>query len=330
MASIFRIPRSPFYFAAFRDAMGRRCQRTTKTGERPKALRIAMEFERASAAGREGLLTEAACRKVLSQLHEQTTGKPLAFYSVESWINEWLANCAGTAAPRTLERYAGTCRDFLAAIGERSKVALAALTVEDLRQYRDALKMQGRSPATCNQTLKILRAPLEEARRLGHVPVNPAHGVKALKDASAGKREAFTADQVAMLLDAAKGTDWQGCILFGALCGLRLKDAANVTWACLDMDASLLKMTTAKRGVGVTVPLHPALVKWLASRPRGVGKAPCCHRSRARAGAARAAFQWRSKKSWSAPGSSARSRGRGMERGARQARFPFTPRGTFS
>ena len=274
MASIFRIPRSPFYFAAFRDAMGRRCQRTTKTGERSKALRIAMEFERASAAGREGVLTEAACRKVLSQLHEQTTGKPLAFYSVESWINEWLANCAGTAAPRTLERYAGTCRDFLAAIGERSKVALAALTVEDLRQYRDALKMQGRSPATCNQSLKILRAPLEEARRLGHVPVNPAHGVKALKDSSAAKREAFTADQIAMLLDAAKGTDWQGCILFGALCGLRLKDAANVTWACLDMDAGLLKMTTAKRGVGVTVPLHPALVKWLASRPRGVGKAP--------------------------------------------------------
>jgi integrase len=274
MASVFRIPRSPFYFAAFRDAMGRRCQRTTKTRERAKALRIALEFERTAAQGRDGMLTEAACRKVISQLHEQTTGKPIAFYSVESWIKEWLANCAGTTAPRTLERYAGTCRDFLAALGERAKVSLAALTVEDLREYRDGLKKQGHSPATCNQSLKILRAPLEEARRLGHVPVNPALGIKALKDEGGAKREAFTAEQIAMLFAAAKDTDWQGCILFGAFCGLRLKDAANVTWSCLDLEAGLLKMKTAKRGVGVTVPLHPALLEWLAMRPRGIGKAP--------------------------------------------------------
>jgi integrase len=274
MASIFRIPRSPFYFAAFRDARGRRCQRTTKTSDRAKALRIALEFERTAAEGRAGVLTEVACRKVISQLHEQTTGRPIAFYTVESWITEWLANCAGTTAPRTLQRYAGTCRDFLAALGERAKVALTALTVADLREYRDALKEKGHSSATCNQSLKILRSPLEEARRLGHILVNPALGVKALKDETAAKREAFTAEQIAMLFTAAKGTDWQGCILFGAFCGLRLKDAANLTWSCLDLKAGLLKMKTAKRGVGVTVPLHPALLDWLAAQPRGIGKAP--------------------------------------------------------
>ena len=274
MASIFRIPRSPFWFAAFRDALGRRVQKTTKTKKRSKALEIAMGFERAAAAGRDGLLTEAACRKVLSELHEQTTGKPLAFYSVEKWINEWLANCAGTSAPRTMERYTGTCRDFLASLGERSKLPLGALTVEDLRQYRDELRGRGHSGTNCNQSLKILRAPLEEARRLGHIPVNPAHGVKSLKDTAAAKRDAFTAEQINALLSATKDTDWYGCILLGAFCGLRLKDAANITWDCIDLSECLMKAKTAKRGVGVTVPLHPALLEWLASRPLGIGKAP--------------------------------------------------------
>ena len=73
----------------------------------------------------------------------------------------------------------------------------------------------------------ILRAPLEEARRLGHIPVNPAQAVKPLRDTAARNREAFTTGQIGALLRSSEGTDWQGCILFGAFCGLRLKDAAN-------------------------------------------------------------------------------------------------------
>lgn len=274
MASIFKIPRSPYYFAAFRDARGRRRQRTTKTKNRASALRIAMEFERAAHLGRQGLLTEAACRKVLSELHEQTNGQLLSFHTVKSWLEEWLDNCAGTTAPRTLERYKGACSDFLDALGDRATVALPALSVESLRKYRDALRAKGHSATTCNQTLKILRAPLEEARRLGHIPINPAHAVKPLKDTASKSREAFTTKQITALMRATEGSDWQGCILFGAFCGLRLQDAANLTWDALDLDEGLLKLKTAKRGVAVTVPLHPVLLRWLNSRPQRAKKGP--------------------------------------------------------
>ena len=127
MASIFRKPGSPFFFAAFRDARGQRCQHTTKTNERSKALAMALAWERAGQDGKKGVLTEAASRKVLSQLFEQTSGTPLAFFTVEGWINEWLANRAGTASKGTLIRYAGTCRDFLAGIGDRANSVLVRL-----------------------------------------------------------------------------------------------------------------------------------------------------------------------------------------------------------
>ena len=233
-----------------------------------------MEFERAAQLGREGLLTEAACRKVLSELHEQTGGQPLSFHTVKSWFDAWLANCEGTAARRTIERYKGACSDFLGALGERATVALPALGVEDLRQYRDALLAKGHSASTCNQTLKILRAPLEEAHRLGHIPINPAKAVKPLKDTATKTREAFTTKQIGALVRATKGTDWQGCILLGAFCGLRLQDAANLNWDALDLDARLLNLKTAKRGVAVIVPLHPALLRWLKSRQRHAKKGP--------------------------------------------------------
>jgi integrase len=274
MASIFKKPGSPYLFAAFRDARGRRCQRSTKTNERSKALKLSLEWERVALAGRSGVLTEAACRKVLSELHEQTSGTPLTFYTVEGWINEWLANRTGTTAESTLIRYTGTCRDFLATIRDRAKLPLGILTATDLRQYRDGLRAAGHSTATCNQLLKILSTPLEQARRLGLIPVNPAQGVAPLKETNAGKRDAFTIEQIRVLLEATEGTDWYGCILLGAFCGLRLMDAANLTWASVDLDAALLSTRTAKSDVGVTVPLHPALLAWLRSRTRGIGKAP--------------------------------------------------------
>ena len=235
---------------------------------------MALEWERAAEAGRNSVLTESASRKVLSDLHEQTFGKPLTFYTVEGWLNEWLSNRTGTAAPRTLERYSATCRDFLKFLQDRAKLTLGALSSTDLRQYRDSLRSSGHSPTTCNQVLKILSSPLEHARRLGLIAVNPAHGVTSLKDSARASREAFTVDQIRALLKITKGTDWEGCIMLGSFCGLRLRDAANLTWDCINIEEEMLTVETGKTGVTVSIPLHPELLAWLKKRTRGIGKAP--------------------------------------------------------
>ena len=90
MASIFKKPRSPFWFAAYRDAQGQRRQKTTKSKDRGKAIDMARTFERLAASGRNRTLTEAIARSVVSQLVEQTTGEALHFHSCRAWLDEWV------------------------------------------------------------------------------------------------------------------------------------------------------------------------------------------------------------------------------------------------
>src|SRR4051794_20675532 len=98
MASIFQKPGSPYWFAAYRDSLGQRRQKSTKTKNRKQALEMALTFERAGEKGRNKTLTEAVARKVVSELVEQATGRPVHFYTCREWLDEWLAGKVGTAS----------------------------------------------------------------------------------------------------------------------------------------------------------------------------------------------------------------------------------------
>jgi hypothetical protein len=108
MASIFKKPRSPFYFAAYRDASGQRRQKTTKTKDRGKAIDFARTLERVAAHGRNRVLTESAARQAVAQLLEQSTGESLQFHTAGAWLDEWLAGKKGVTTERTRLKYVQT------------------------------------------------------------------------------------------------------------------------------------------------------------------------------------------------------------------------------
>jgi integrase len=274
MASIFKKPRSPFWFAAFRDSRGLRCQRTTKTCDRSKARTIALEWERAAESGRNGALTEAACRKVLGEILERATGETLHFKSCREWLVEWVAGKQGATAAITFGRYRQVIADFLEHLGNRAEQPLGAVSPRDVRSFRDALAKGGRSPVTCNQVVrKVLSAPFGAALRLGYITMNPCAAVESLRDENEGGRETFTAEQVRALLAAAEG-DWKGAILCGYFTGLRLRDVAELKWEAVDFNAGLLRVRARKTRTPLVVPLHPEFVSWLKAQPRGIAKAP--------------------------------------------------------
>src|SRR6266567_8879712 len=82
--------RSPYWYAAFTDATGRRLKKSTKTKDREEAKQIAAKWEELGKAGRAGRLIESQCRKVVSEIYEQATGKPLHFRTVRSWLEQWI------------------------------------------------------------------------------------------------------------------------------------------------------------------------------------------------------------------------------------------------
>lgn len=233
-----------------------------------------MEWEKAANAGRGNRLVESQVRRVFSEILEQATGTPLVCHSCREWLDEWVAGKNGATSERTLVKYQQVTKDFLEHLGDRAARPLNAISVTDVRSFRDALAKKGLSPTTANQvSRKVLSAPFEAARRLGYITVNPCQGVEALKDSADTERDVFTPEQVAALCKAAEG-DWLGAILGGYFTGLRLGDITELEWRAVDLDKGLLTVKTRKTGKTVIVPLAPELADWLRSQPRGIGKAP--------------------------------------------------------
>jgi integrase len=237
-------------------------------------MKTAIAWEEVSQAGREKRLTETQARKVVADLLERATGEALHFHTCADWFNEWLAGKRGVVAQKSLAKYEQVCADFLAHLGERAKLTLAAIGPKDVRSFRDALAAGGRVPSTVNQVIrKVLSVPFLAAHRLGYITTNPCAAVEALRDDSDASRETFSAEQVRLLVDAADG-DWKGAILAGFYTGLRLRDIAEMRWESLDFEAGILRIKTKKTGLVLMLPLHPELEEWLKSRRRGIGKAP--------------------------------------------------------
>src|SRR5579884_412624 len=101
MASVFQIPRSPYWFAAYTDAQGRRVQKTTKKTNRTEAMAICLDWAKLEESGRKGTLTEANARKVVAEIVERNTGQALQFHTCREWLNEWVAGKTGATAEKT-------------------------------------------------------------------------------------------------------------------------------------------------------------------------------------------------------------------------------------
>ena len=273
MASLHRRLRSPNLHAAFTGPDGRRVMRSTGTADRGAALRLALKWEDASKAARAKTFTAAQAHKILRECVALSTGEPLQTFTCRQWLQEWLAGKTGATAGQTAIKYKGAVKGFVSDLGDRADVVLGGISPQDIRQWRDQRRKAGLSVTTCNQSVKLLKSAFGRAVTLGYLSVNPCAALEPLRDSEDATRDVFSRDQVATLVKTAEG-DWRGLILFGFFTGLRLSDAANLTWDSIDLDKGWLRLRTKKAGVYVTIPLHADLLGWLALQTRGIGKTP--------------------------------------------------------
>lgn len=278
MAGVTKHPKSPYWTAIYYDGTpGGKFRKSTGLKDEAEARKMADELERLAKEAAQGALVEASARKAVSEIVERYTGEKLQFHTTKAWLDEWLAGKSGAVDAKTVGRYQQVNRDFTAFLGKKADRVIAAVTVKDVRSFRDALAKRGLSVSTVNQTIrKVLSAPFSAAQRLGYIQTNPCAGVEALRDdEDRGGREPFTIEQVRALLLAAD-EEWQGVILFGFHTSLRLRDVTNLEWSAIDMDAGVLSLTprkTKRHGTKVVIPLHPEVMAWLGKRDRGIGKA---------------------------------------------------------
>ena len=114
VASLTKRPTSQFWVACFTDRHGRRLKRSTATGDRKTAQKIAEEYETAARRKR----TALQVRKVITQLHREITGDEVSQNSLRNFLDGWLETKAPEIANSTLVFYRNAANKFLAFLGD--------------------------------------------------------------------------------------------------------------------------------------------------------------------------------------------------------------------
>lgn len=273
MASIFKRPRSPYFFCSYRAGDGRWLKKSTKQTDRRKAMEFCMKLEQAEQAALSRTITTAQARKLFNEVLERVGDEPLDNFTVESWLREWTATKKAARGQKTGERYEKPIKDFLAHLGARSSLPLRAVTPKDVRSFRDAERKLGKSSVTANLAHKIVASALGAAVKMGYIATNPASAVDYLSTHEAkAQKETFTPEEIATLLEAAPSDDWRGVILLVAFAGMRLGDALRLKWGNVDLQAGAITFTpskTARLGKKLILPIHPEIEAFLLKHPAG-------------------------------------------------------------
>src|SRR5260370_24913468 len=259
--------RSPFWYACYTDALGRRLKKSTGLTARSKVMEMARELEKASDEAGRGALTEARTRELLSEVLQSVNGEGLQVLTAEQWFGHFVKQKQKSRAAATGKRHAQTMREFMAFLGHRATLNIAAISSRDVASFRDKRHGLGLAPATVNVDVAILSAAFNAALRQGHVLVNPCLSVEPLKN-KPQRKGVFTPEQVSALLKTAEG-DWKGLILLAFYSGQRLLDCATLRWRSIDLVSEIktIRFAVRKTGAEVVSVVHPALEDYLLSLP---------------------------------------------------------------
>jgi integrase len=125
------------------------------------------------------------------------------------------------------------------------------------------------SARTVNFDLKVVRTLFRAAKADGYLSEDPAEFVKLAKaEPRSTVRRVFTIDELRAVL-AVADAEWQSMIRFGLYTGQRLSDIAALTWANLDLDRGIIRLTARKTHKGLVIPISEALRTHIATLAAG-------------------------------------------------------------
>jgi integrase len=261
MASIFLKPKSPYWFASFKDHQGRWRNKSTRSTNKTQARKIAETFERV-AARRLGAQKAA---EAIRELYHELSGVEAPKASASEFCRDWLrAKAKEKLSPTTILAYENTAHQFLGALGERAGEDISNLERTDIVSFRNHLS-ERLSVETVNKHLKIVRMILKSAKNDGFLLEDPSQGVKLLKGSGGARlRRALGVDELRKILELAD-PEWQSLIKLGIYTGQRLGDLAGLSWNDVLLSEGVIRIwsrkTNRKIEIPIVGPLHEHLLE---------------------------------------------------------------------
>lgn len=233
-------------------------------------MQVCLHWEAAADQARQGNFTEAQARKVVNDIAQRSGMGAIEFTTTEQFLTEWIQSKEATKAKGTTARYRYVVESFIKFLGTRAATNIGNIRPTDIASFRDLQVKDGKSNGTANMVIKTLRIPLNMARRQGLIISNPADAVDMLA-AERQSRTTFSREQITNLFEKADA-EWKGMILLGVCHGLRLGDAARLTWENINTERQsiiLYPQKTRRSGNGrpEEYPLHPDVVEYITKLP---------------------------------------------------------------
>jgi integrase len=298
MASLRKQKTSNVWYAQYyiRDESGelRQVRKSTGQTNKKKAKEAAVSLERAAhgaieagsdkAMRAKAILAEAvgeleretfttlSARKHLAKLLAIATGEEMTAYTLETWSAEWLRRKARDSSKATMARYTSHAEAFLSWLGdERRKKPLESITGQDVRRWQESLTDAGRAGKTVLSYIKDVGAIFRAAIREGIVSFNPCGTtISDINTDDSQERRPFTHDEVAALIAAAPSEEWRGLVLVASFTGLRLGDAARLSWESVDLEKKMIVLIpskTKRKKREVRIPIQDDLLAYLEAAP---------------------------------------------------------------
>jgi hypothetical protein len=119
-------------------------RRVTQRDLKGRAEDVCRAIEDAIRLERQGAVTEANLRKILSKTLERAEGRALAHPSVAAWLEQWIETKAGAIGERTKLKYVQVKDAFLRSLGRRREAKLESIGLKDFLDFRNQLLLEGR------------------------------------------------------------------------------------------------------------------------------------------------------------------------------------------
>ena len=214
MASLHKDPRgkSPYWYAAYRAASGKRVFKSTKRRLHREALEVALNLERAEKEAALGRLIEARTRELFNDTMERAGGRVVRQMTIRCWFTKWLDEkvAEGGIGENSRIAYSATICLFLQHLSKRADGELAQIQADDIQQFKQARIATGLAAKTIDRDLKVIRSLLKQARLHGHINDDPAQLVSLVskqnkRTVQAVTRETFSAHELDAIAAAASG-----------------------------------------------------------------------------------------------------------------------------
>ena len=158
--------------------------------------------------------------------------------SFSQWLDMWFEEYTMNLKPATKAVYIQHIRVHLKPfIGD---ISLSQLTTRDIQHlYSKLLKDMELSPKTVKNVHGVLHRSLEQAKKVGYIPMNPADA--AITPRVEKKQvTAMEMTDISVFLKAIKGTKYENALYVDVFTGLRQGELLGLTWDCVDFENGML------------------------------------------------------------------------------------------